>query len=123
MRLDKWLWAARFFKTRGIANAAIDSGKVKLNGYAAKPSKNVKPGDRLQVRAGGQLWEVDVLALNEQRRPAVEAQQLYAETPGSAQARARQAELSRLAPTQLPERKGRPTKRERRQLESFRKAP
>ncbi|TKR53688.1 RNA-binding S4 domain-containing protein [Allopusillimonas ginsengisoli] len=123
MRLDKWLWAARFFKTRGIANAAIDSGKVKLNGYAAKPSKVVKAGDRLQIRAGDQLWEVDVLALNEQRRPASEAQLLYAETSESIQERARQAELQKLAPVPMPDRKGRPTKRERRQLESFQKGP
>lgn len=119
MRLDKWLWAARFFKTRGIAGTAIDGGKVKLNGSTAKRAKLVKPGDKVRVHVGDQNWEVNVLALNEQRRPAPEARLLYAETPESSIERARQAELKILAPTPLVERKGRPTKRDRRQLSSF----
>ncbi len=119
MRLDKWLWAARFFKTRGMAGAAIDGGKVKVNGATAKPAKAIKPGDRLHIRAGDQDWEVIVQALNDQRRPATEARLLYAETPASIVERARQAELMKLAPMPLGERKGRPTKRDRRQLASF----
>lgn len=120
VRLDKWLWAARFYKTRSIATDAVDGGKVKLNGAAVKPAKEVKPGDRLLVRSGDQDWEVIVLGLNEQRRPAAEARLLYQETPESAQQRARAAELRRLAPIPQPDQKGRPTKRDRRQLLRFR---
>lgn len=74
MRLDKWLWAARFFKTRSLATDAVDGGKVKLNGAGAKPAKDVKAGDRLHIRAGDQDWEVVVQGVNDQRRPAAEAQ-------------------------------------------------
>ena len=74
MRLDKWLWAARFFKTRSLASDAVDGGKVKLNDASTKPTKEVEVGDRLQLRAGEQDWEVVVQGLNEQRRPAPEAQ-------------------------------------------------
>lgn len=120
MRLDKWLWAARFFKTRSIATDAVDGGKVKLNGVAVKPAKEVKVGDRLQIRAGEQDWEVVVEGLNEQRRPAPEAQLLYRETEESRERRARAAELRKLDPLPDPEQKGRPTKRDRRQLSRFR---
>lgn len=119
MRLDKWLWAARFYKTRSLAGDAVDGGKVKVNGQAAKPAKDVKPGDRLQIRAGDQDWVVVVMGLNEQRRPAPEARALYEETPESQQLRMRAAELRKLAPTTAPDRKGRPTKRDRRQLGKF----
>jgi ribosome-associated heat shock protein Hsp15 len=120
MRLDKWLWAARFFKTRSLANDALDGGKVKLNGTSAKPSKDVKPGDTLHIHAGEQDWEVMVRGLNEQRRPAPEAQQLYEETPASRQQRERAAELRKLAPAPGGDFKGRPTKRARREMERFR---
>ncbi len=120
MRLDKWLWAARFYKTRSLATHAVDGGKVKLNGAAAKPAKEVKPGDRIHLRVGEQDWEVTVQGLNEQRRPAPEAQLLYAETTESAQLRARAAELRKLAPIPQPDARGRPTKRDRRQLIRFR---
>jgi ribosome-associated heat shock protein Hsp15 len=116
VRLDKWLWAARFYKTRSLATEAVDGGKVKLNGAAVKPAREVKPGDRLQLRAGEQDWEVIVQGLNEQRRPAAEARLLYAETPASAEGRARAAELRKLAPAPDADHKGRPTKRDRRQL-------
>lgn len=119
MRLDKWLWAARFYKTRSIAADAVDGGKVKLNGLAAKPAKDVKPGDRLHLRAGDQDWEVVVQGLNEQRRPAAEARLLYQETPESLQQRTRAAELRKLAPMPGSDQKGRPTKRDRRQLNRF----
>lgn len=118
MRLDKWLWAARFYKTRSLATDAVDGGKVKLNGSAVKPAKDVKPGDRLQLRSGDQEWEVVVQGENEQRRPAAEARLLYQETPASEQRRAQAAELRRLAPA--PDQKGRPTKRDRRDLNRFR---
>lgn len=73
MRLDKWLWAARFFKTRSLARAAVEGGKVRLNGLAVKPAREVKLGDELQIRAGEQVWTVVVEGLHEQRRPAPEA--------------------------------------------------
>lgn len=116
MRIDKWLWAARFYKTRSVAAEALAGGKVKLNGIAAKPAKELKLGDALRIRAGDEDWEVVVVGFNEQRRPAEEARLLYRETPESAAQRARQAELRRLAPAPQAERKGRPTKRDRRQL-------
>lgn len=116
MRLDKWLWVARFFKTRSLAAAAADGGKVKVNRSAAKPAKDVKLGDLVQFRAGDQDWEIVVQGLDGQRRPAVEAQLLYQETPESSLRRARAAELRALAPAPEHEQKGRPTKRDRRQL-------
>ena len=122
MRLDKWLWATRFYKTRSIATDAVDGGKVKLNGVSVKPAKDVKLGDSLQVRAGDQEWEVVVQGMNEQRRPAAEARLLYAETPESAQRRAQAAELRKLAPSPIPDQRGRPTKRDRRQLTRFRES-
>ncbi len=120
MRLDKWLWAARFFKTRSLATDAVDGGKVKLNGINAKPAKDVKAGDRLHIRAGDQDWEVVVQGVNDQRRPAAEAQLLYQETPESMRQRSQAAALRKLAPMSAPEQKGRPTKRDRRQLSRFR---
>lgn len=120
MRVDKWLWTARFFKTRTLANEAIDGGKVRLNGFATKPAKEVKIGDRLHIRAGEQDWEVVIQGMNEQRRPASEAQLLYAETPESSERRARAIELRGLAPMPVADQKGRPTKRDRRQLRRFR---
>ena len=122
MRLDKWLWAARFFKTRSMASAAVGGGKVRLNGLAVKPARDVRPGDELQIRAGEQVWTVVVEGLNEQRRPAPEARLLYRETPESRQQRERQAELRKVAPAPLADHKGRPTKRERRQLNAFRES-
>lgn len=119
MRLDKWLWAARFYKTRTLASDAVDGGKVKLNGFATKPAKEVKIGDRRHVRVGDQVWEVVVQGLNEQRRPAPEAQLLYQETQDSVRQRIQAAELRKLAPAPAPDHKGRPTKRDRRQLSRF----
>jgi len=83
LRLDKWLWAARFFKTRALAKAAIEGGKVQCQGERCKPSKEIRVGDRLQVRQGFDVRDVDVLVLSEQRRGAPEAQALYAETAES----------------------------------------
>jgi ribosome-associated heat shock protein Hsp15 len=120
VRLDKWLWAARFYKTRSLATAAVEGGKVRLNGATVKAAREVKVGDRLELRAGDLDWEVIVQGLNEQRRPAPEARLLYRETEESVRQRAQAAELRRLAPTPGPERKGRPTKRDRRQIIRFR---
>lgn len=116
MRLDKWLWVARFYKTRSLAATAVDGGKVKVNRAAAKPAKDLKIGDLIQLRAGEHDWTVTVQGFSEQRRPAVEAQLLYQETEESALQRARVAELHRLAPAPVPDQKGRPTKRDRRSL-------
>jgi ribosome-associated heat shock protein Hsp15 len=115
VRLDKWLWAARFFRTRSLATDAVDGGKVKVNGSAAKPAKDLKAGDRLRIRAGDADWEVVVKGLSEERRPATEARLLYQETPESQQQRTRAAELHQLDPTPAADQKGRPTKRDRRQ--------
>lgn len=120
MRLDKWLWAARFYKTRSLASDAVDGGKVKLGGANVKPAKDVKPGDRLHIRAGEQEYEVTVVALNEQRRPAPEARLLYEETAESLEKRAKEAELRKLAPVPGEDQRGRPTKRDRRQMSRFR---
>lgn len=122
MRVDKWLWVARFFKTRGLAAEAVSGGKVKVNDAVAKPAKEVKPGDRLRFRAGEQDWEILVKDLAVQRRPAAEARLLYDETLESLRQRALAAELRKLAPTPGAERKGRPTKRERRQMGRLRDA-
>jgi ribosome-associated heat shock protein Hsp15 len=120
VRLDKWFWAARFFKTRSLATDVVDGGKVKLNGATVKPAKDVKVGDRLQIRAGEQDWEVVVQGINEQRRPASEAKLLYQETIESTQRRAQVAELRQLEPSPAPDQKGGPTKRDRRALSRFR---
>ncbi len=120
MRLDKWLWVARFYKTRSLAAEAVVGGKVKLNGAAAKSAKEVKVGDGLRIRAGDVDWEVVVQGLNEQRRPAAEAQLLYQEAAESIRRRAQVTELRKLAPMPDSEQKGRPTKRDRRQLSRFR---
>jgi ribosome-associated heat shock protein Hsp15 len=120
MRIDKWLWAARFYKTRSIAADAVDGGRVRINGATVKPAKEVRIGDRIALRAGEQDWEVLVRGLDEFRRPAPEAQRLYEETAESARRRAEAAELRKLAPAPDPDQRGRPTKRDRRQLGRFR---
>ena len=96
-RLDTWLWAARFFKTRSLAKEAIEGGKVRLNGHHAKPAAKIRPGDALDVNRAGEHWQVRVLALNEQRRAASEAQGLYEESAESLARRERERELRRLA--------------------------
>lgn len=116
MRIDKWLWAARFFKTRSIASAEIDAGHVDLNGERAKPSKNVREGDEVRIRVHQDTHIVHVRALSERRGPASEARLLYEETEASRVARQRLAELRRLAPTPAYEEGGRPTKRDRRDM-------
>ena len=116
MRLDKWLWAARFYKTRSLASGAIEGGKIRLNGATVKPAREIKVGDRLALRIGDEDWEVVVEGLSDQRRPAPEARLLYRESEESQRRRAQAAELRRLAPTPVADHKGRPTKRERRQL-------
>ena len=119
MRLDKWLWAARFFKTRSLATQAIDNGRVKLNGERVKPARDVKPGDRLEVRIGEAEWALTVQALAMQRGPAPVAQALYREDPASLARRQQQASDRKLAASPAAAIKGRPTKRDRRQIHRF----
>ena len=116
VRIDKWLWAARFYRTRSIAAAAVDGGKVQVNGERAKPSKPLKVGDHLTVRTGPYTWEISVAALSERRGRALEAQRLYAEKPESRQAREQKAAMLKVERQSIPYTKGRPTKRARRQL-------
>lgn len=111
LRIDKWLWAARFFKTRSLAAAAIESGKVQLNGDTTKSSREVKPGDVLNIRSGEQCWSVIVQGINAQRRPAAEARLLYEETAESTARRTRETDMRKLAPVPGADLKGRPTKR------------
>ncbi len=117
VRLDKWLWAARFYKTRALATDEINKGRVAVNGAAAKPARELKPGDRLDIRQGPLTRTVEVLALSAVRGPAPVAQALYAETPESLARRSAATEQRRLAaePAASIE-QGRPTKRDRRQL-------
>ena len=110
-RIDKWLWAARFFKTRSLAAAAVDGGRVKWNGQQVKPAREVKPGDEIDIVAGEQRWTVVVRGVNVQRRPAPEARLLYEETVESGARRQRQEEIRRLAPMPGANLKGRPTKK------------
>lgn len=120
VRLDKWLWAARFFKTRSLATQAIDGGHVHLNDERAKPARLVKIGDRLQILNPGGQYQILVLALSEQRGPASVAQALYQETEASIAARQLRREQLALAPTfDHPDIKGRPTKKWRRALHLF----
>jgi len=119
MRLDKWLWAARFFKTRSLATQAIDHGRVKLNGERVKPARDVKPGDRLELRIGEADWVLTVQALTMQRGPAPVAQALYLEDEASQARRQQQASDRKLAASPAAAIKGRPTKRDRRQIHRF----
>lgn len=119
IRLDKWLWAARFFKTRALATAAINGGKVSVNGARVKPSREVHLNDELHIRQGSSEKTVHVRGLSEHRGPAPQAQALYEETPESIAAREKEKELHQLAAAQRPRGEGRPTKRERRQIHRF----
>lgn len=117
VRLDRWLWAARFFKTRALAAAAVAGGKVQVNGVRAKAAKQLRPGDAVRVRVGPYEWLVTVRALSERRGPPKTAQALYEEAPEGRAARERLAEQHRIAPAPAYQGKGRPTKKERREIE------
>ena len=119
VRLDKWLWAARFFKTRGLAKKAIEGGKVHYNGTRAKTSKLVEKGALVKVPQGWDILEVEVLSLSGQRRGAPEARLLYQETPDSETRRLKEAENRRLANQVMQPPKHRPDKRERRHIQRF----
>jgi ribosome-associated heat shock protein Hsp15 len=119
MRLDKWLWAARFFKTRSLATQAIEHGRVKLNGERVKPAREIKPDDRLELHIGDFDWTLTVRALSMQRGPAPVAQRLYEEDLASQARRQRQVSERREAASPEAAIKGRPTKRARRQIHRF----
>jgi ribosome-associated heat shock protein Hsp15 len=112
MRIDKWLWVARFFKTRSLAATALASNKIKCNGEHVKPARELKIGDRLDIAIGQNVFVVIVQGMAAQRRPAPEARLLYEETPESQTERIAQQELRKLAPVPGANLKGRPTKRE-----------
>lgn len=120
VRLDKWLWAARLFKTRSLAVDEINKGRVSVNDAAPKPAREVRIGDRISLRRDGVQTVLDVRGLSSQRGPAPVARLLYEETPASVEARARAAEARRMGTEPaLAIEQGRPTKRDRRQLSGW----
>jgi len=120
MRIDKWLWAARFYKTRALAQQAVVGGKVKAGGERVKPAKDIKVGEELEIRIGEFEWRIAVKALSDRRGPAAAARLLYEEDEASRERRIAQAANLRAHANVWGERKGRPTKRERRQIERWR---
>lgn len=120
VRLDKWLWAARFFKTRSLATAAVTAGEVRVARERVKPARMVREGDEVQVRRGDDVMDVLVRAVSEVRGPAPVAQRLYDETDESRRRRAEAAERRRLAREPALDIKGRPTKRDARVLRRLR---
>ncbi len=118
LRLDKWLWAARFFKTRQLAVEAINGGKVHVDGQRAKPGRTVRPGTRLEIHKSGLVWTIEVTAIDKQRRSASEAARLYTEDEASQQKRQELIRQRReLGAANTSD--GRPTKRDRRRLDQF----
>lgn len=120
LRLDIWLWAARFFKTRTLAKQAIEGGKVEVNGQSTKPAKEIHVGDRLQIQRGVERMLVRVDALSEKRGPASEAQALYEEDAASISERERLREMRRLTGANLDHPQSRPDKHARRLIRGFR---
>ena len=120
VRIDKWLWAARFFKTRALAAKACQLQQVQLKGQTVKPAREIKVGDQLRIETPGGIFEVEVLGLNEDRGPAPEAQKLYRETDESKTARAKEAEIRRMNREFTPAPIGRPSKKDRRRIIQFR---
>ena len=119
MRLDKWLWAARFFKTRSLAQRAIAAGQVKLNDERVKPAHEVKAGHAVSVRIGDYEWQLKIVGLSERRGPAVEARKLYEETAASRAERERRIDMRKFGQEPAAAIKGRPTKRDRRRLDEL----
>jgi ribosome-associated heat shock protein Hsp15 len=117
VRIDKWLWAARFFKTRSLAADAVERGRVRIGGEPVKPARAVKVNDKIAVDNGSDRWEVMVLGLSDKRGPAPVARALYSETEESIVRRERDQEAKRLFPEPGSSIKGRPTKRDRRALD------
>jgi ribosome-associated heat shock protein Hsp15 len=121
VRVDKWLWAARFFKTRAIARAAIQGGKVKVNGANTKPSRVLNGGDLLRIQRGDEVFEIRVIGLTDRRGPASEAQKLFEESEDSRRRRQALAEQRALQRSERAGRERRPDKRQRRQIIRFRR--
>ena len=121
MRLDKWLWAARFFKTRALAQKHIELGRVLVNGAKVKNSKNISAGDTLDLTLNSLPYKINVLALNHQRRPAPEARKLYEEDMQTAQLREQQKLLDQASRISAAYPDGRPTKRDRRQIDKVKR--
>lgn len=119
VRLDKWLWAARFYKTRALATEAINGGHVHLNGSRPKPSRSLAPGDKLVIRKGQDTFEITVLQLTEKRGPATVARELYEEDEQARSQREALAEQRRLEAAAQPRQQGRPDKKGRRQIIRF----
>ena len=119
VRIDKWLWAARFYKTRSLAADAVDGGKVQVNGERVKPAKLLKPGDALSIRNGPYAWDITVLMLSERRGSAAEAAKLYSESGESRKAREEKIAMIKSERQSNPFPGGRPTKRARRQIIKF----
>ena len=119
MRIDKWLWAARFYKTRSLAADAVEGGKVQVNGERVKPAKGLKPGDALSVRNGPYAWEITVFALSERRGSAAKAAQLFSESDESRKTREDKIALMKIERQSNPFPGGRPTKKARRQIIKF----
>jgi len=120
LRIDKWLWVARFFKTRALAAKACELGRVQWNQQPAKPAREIKPGDMLHIKTEGGEFEVEVLELNEMRGPAKVAQTLYRETEASKEARQKAREERKAMTHYSPAPEGRPSKRDRRRIIQFR---
>jgi ribosome-associated heat shock protein Hsp15 len=120
VRIDKWLWAARFFKTRSLAIKSCELGRIQLNNQEVKPAKEIKPGDILQIKNDSGDFQVEVLTLSEMRGPAGTAQTLYRETEASKEARQKLIEDRRLLPYLEAMPSGKPNKRDRRELNRFR---
>jgi len=121
MRIDKWLWAARFFKTRSIASRACELGRIASNGQPAKPSREVRIGDLLLVKTEGGDYQVEVLVLSEMRVPAAIARTLYRETDASRELRIKLVEERKAMPHFEATREGKPSKRDRRELDRLRR--
>ena len=119
VRLDAWLWAARFFRSRTLAKQAVGGGKVEVNGSAGKPARALKVGDALRITRGEERYAIEVLALSSRRGSAVEAQALYRETAESIAARELAREQRRLSGSDLAKPPGRPDKRARRLIHNF----
>jgi ribosome-associated heat shock protein Hsp15 len=119
VRIDKWLWAARFYKTRGLSADAVEGGKVQVNGERVKPAKVLKVGDTLAIRNGPFAWEITVLALSERRGSAAEAVKLYSESGESRKVREEKIALMKIERKSNPFPGGRPTKKARRQIIKF----
>ncbi len=120
VRIDRWVWAARFFKTRSLAAQAVDGGKVKLNDARVKPAKALQVGDRLEIRIGLYEWSITVRQLREQRGPASAARELYTEDEQSIERRAAAAAARREGLYPVAEYGGRPVKKQRRSLQRIR---